>query len=289
MRLIHSKLLVPGAAARAEHSAEQLANFVRAHPRLCVLTGAGISRASGIPTYRDGSGLWKTGTPIQHSDFLRSAKTRRRYWARSLLGWPAVAAAQPNAAHRALAELEARGYIELLITQNVDRLHQRAGQRRVEDLHGRLDQVSCLDCGALIERALVQEWIDARNPDLAKLQVAAAPDGDAALEDEALAGFVEPSCNRCGGVLKPNVVFYGDSVPRPRVAWLLEQLEQSAALLVVGSSLMVYSGFRFCRHAGERGLPVACINEGRTRADELFAVKVADDCGLVLQKLLTLL
>lgn len=289
MRLIQNKLLVPTNAEKADNSVEELADFIRSHPRLFVLTGAGISLASGIPTYRHGSGLWKTGTPIQHSEFLRSARVRRRYWARSMVGWPAVAKACPNSAHHSLVRLERRGFVELLVTQNVDRLHQRAGQRRAIDLHGRLDQVGCLDCGALLERAVLQRWLEAHNPDLRQAEAAAAPDGDAAVNDSALESFREPSCSRCGGVLKPNVVFYGDSVARPRVNWLQEQLDACSALLVVGSSLMVYSGYRFCRHASERGLPIACINAGRTRADELYATKVAADCGPALERLEELL
>lgn len=263
-------------------SADDLAGFIATHPRLFVITGAGISHASGIPTYRDEVGSWKSRTPIQHGEFIASEAVRQRYWARSFAGWPHVAQARPNAAHQALAQLEGNGYGQVLVTQNIDRLHQRAGQRRAVDLHGRLDQVLCLDCGALSAREDLQHWLQAHNPHLQSVQGALAPDGDAEVARELINDLRVPTCSRCDGTLMPNVVFYGGSVGRELVHMLVTELEQTDAVLVVGTSLMVFSGYRFCRHASARGIPIACVNQGLTRADELFTLKVSEDCGPVL-------
>ncbi|MDB5803925.1 MAG: sir2 family protein [Betaproteobacteria bacterium] len=264
---------------------EALVKFVRAHPRLQVLTGAGVSTGSGIPDYRDSEGAWKRKPPVSHQDFVADPATRRRYWARSLLGWPQMASAAPNAAHAALARLEQAGRVRQLVTQNVDGLHARAGSSQVLELHGSIHHVGCMDCKAAYPRATVQTGLAAANPRFAALQGAAAPDGDADLEDS-FEDFVIPACPACGGLLKPDVVFFGDSVPRDRLAGAWEALAQSDALLVVGSSLMVYSGYRFCLKAAEMGKPVAAINFGRTRADKLFALKVESACGPALQGLL---
>lgn len=247
---------------------EALSRFLDSHARLVVLSGAGISEASGIPTYRDDQGNWRYRSPIQHAAFLHDAKTRQRYWARSMAGWPQVSRAQPNAAHHALARLESRQRIERVITQNVDRLHQRAGSRRVIDLHGRVDRVRCLDCAALSEREPLQAWLEARNGPVRDAPEA-RPDGDSAVPESTLAGFQVPECAACGGVLMPDVVFYGGSVPRARVDSCRAALARADALLVVGSSLQVYSGYRFCRLARESGKPIAIVNTGATRADDL--------------------
>lgn len=269
---------------------EELAAFLRHHPRSLALTGAGCSVASGIPEYRDHEGSWKSRPPVRYAEFVASAAVRRRYWARSLLGWARVAAAAPNAVHRALARLEHGGHLTAVVTQNVDALHQRAGSRRVIDLHGRLDEVECLGCGAHLARADVQEVLLAWNEEF----VAAAgdggprpapearPDGDAQMEAD-FSGFRIPDCPACGGVLKPSVVFFGENVPKRRVQTVLGALERSDALLVVGSSLMVFSGFRFCLAAREMGKPVAAVNLGRTRADEMLSLKVVSDCGRALE------
>ncbi len=265
-----------------------LADFVTLHPRLFVLTGAGLSTASGIPDYRDADGQWKNAQPIQYRDFIDQESARRRYWARSLIGWPRFAAARPNPAHVALAELERRHHVRQLVTQNVDGLHQRAGNQRVIDLHGRLDRVDCLECGARWTRDSVQRILIERNPAFvgAAPTVASAPDGDARLETDGLEGFQLPDCSRCGGLLKPAVVFFGESVPRQRVAAAMQALSEADALLVVGSSLMVYSGFRFCQAAVRQGKPIAAINLGRTRADDLFSLKLALPCDQALTTLL---
>jgi NAD-dependent SIR2 family protein deacetylase len=223
---------------------------------------------------------------VQHADFVRSPAVRRRYWARSLVGWPRVEAARPNAAHDALARLEDRGRVGLIVTQNVDGLHQRAGSRRVLELHGSLDAVECLDCRARLSRKELQVLLAAWNPVFARFASAeVTPDGDARLEDVDFNAFRVPACPECGGILKPGVVFFGENVPRARVDAALAALDASAALLVVGSSLMVYSGYRFCLAARAQSKPIAAVNLGRTRADDVLSLKVEQDCGAVLSQL----
>lgn len=263
---------------------DAIKDFLLANPRTVVLTGAGISLASGIPTYRDSAGKWQRNDPIQHRDFVEKPASRQRYWARSYAGWPAVGQAQPNAAHLALARLEAAGYGSLLVTQNVDRLHQRAGSQQVIDLHGRLDRVICLSCGERTDRARMQERLVDYNHSLPS-PGALAPDGDADVPDDIINQINVPPCESCGGVLKPDVVFFGDSVPRTTVEEIFTAINAAGALLVIGSSLMVYSGFRFCRHAHQAGLPLACINPGATRADDLFTLKSEQGCSEQLQVL----
>jgi NAD-dependent SIR2 family protein deacetylase len=273
-------------APRFSSEGEALAQFVRRHPRLVVLTGAGCSVASGIPEYRDHEGNWKARPPVTYAAFVGSEATRRRYWARSMFGWQRVSSAVPGAAHRALARLEQTGHVRAVVTQNVDALHQRAGSRRVVDLHGRLDEVECLACGARVRRADLQELLLAWNAawrarlagDRAAPAAAPRPDGDVDLERD-VSDFRVPDCPACGGVLKPAVVFFGENVPRGRVESALEAVRDADALLVVGSSLAVYSGYRFCVAARDQGKAVAAVNLGRTRADDLFALKVVADCG----------
>lgn len=254
--------------------------------RVFVLTGAGVSTASGIPDYRDRDGAWKRSPPVTWQAFTGDPATYRRYWARSFVGWPRFSSAQPNVAHRALAALETSGRIATLVTQNVDALHQRAGSREVIDLHGRLDGVVCLGCGDDTPRAGLQTRMEAANPDWRPRTASTAPDGDADIDAEAVVRFVAPHCAICGGALKPDVVFFGENVPRARYARAIAALETSDAMLVVGSSLMVYSGFRFARVAHERGLPLAILNRGRTRADALAGLKLEGDCGAVLEAFL---
>lgn len=263
----------------------QLHDFARRHPRLFVLTGAGLSTDSGIPGYRDENGEWKRQAPVMLQEFLRSASARQRYWARSIVGWPLIARAQPNAAHSALASLEARQRLHLLVTQNVDGLHQRAGSTRVIELHGNVGRVICLDCGVAQPRDPLQRVLEEDNPAFADAGATAGPDGDADLEARGLDGFRVPYCRRCGGILKPDVVFFGEGVPRNRVDAALTALEEADAMLIVGSSLMVYSGYRFCEHANRMGKPIAAINRGRTRADHLFTLKVEGACAQVLTTL----
>lgn len=273
-------------AYAAVMSDSRLEDFISAHRRLFVLTGAGCSTGSGIPDYRDEQGAWKRTPPVTYQAFVGDGITRRRYWARSLVGWPRIAQAQPNAAHRALAALEAQGRCSQLLTQNVDGLHQAAGSRAVIDLHGRLDAVVCLGCGASSSRADVQRRLAEANPAWAGLAAGAAPDGDADLEDRDFATFQVPACDACGGMLKPDVVFFGENVPRARVDAAMAGLAQADGMLVVGSSLMVYSGLRFVHAAVRAQIPVAAVNLGRTRADDLLRFRMAAPCGDALRFLL---
>ena len=270
--------------ATARH-APALADWLRAHPRVFVLTGAGCSTASGIPDYRDRDGTWKRKPPVTYQAFVQDPATRARYWARSLAGWPMVARARPNAAHRALAELEARGRVAKLVTQNVDGLHQRAGSHDVLDLHGRIDAVRCLACDARVPREEVQAQLAARNPEWTHAVEAAAiaPDGDADLDAIDTTTFLAPQCVACGGLLKPDVVFFGENVPRARVDAAQAALQGSDAMLVAGSSLMVYSGYRFALKAREAGLPLAILTLGTTRADALATLKLDAECGRTLE------
>ena len=257
-----------------------LQELVARHRRLFVLTGAGCSTGSGIPDYRDANGDWKrVARPVTLQAFLGDERARKRYWARSVVGWKRMGAARPNDAHRALASLEHSGRIEQLVTQNVDGLHQAAGSRNVIDLHGRVDVVRCMSCALRLPREHVQSALVALNPAFADLAAADAPDGDAELEGVDFAAFDVPSCEQCGGVLKPDVVFFGESVPKDRVARAMGALERADAMLVVGSSLMVYSGYRFAKRMAELGKPIAAVNLGKTRADELLALKVEERCA----------
>ena len=262
-----------------------LRKFVAEHPRLVVLTGAGISASSGIPTYRDRQGTWRHSAPITHQEFIGDGDHRRRYWARSLRGWPVVREARPNAAHLALAQLERRGHVDLLITQNVDRLHQRAGSHAVIDLHGRVDQVRCLACGARVCREQLQQRMLRDNPRHSDRAGAVRPDGDAAIDADLVRQFRPPSCDACGGTLIPDVVFFGGAVPAARVQQCQAAVAAADALLAVGSSLQVYSGFRFCRLASQLGKPLAIINPGITRADSMATLKCHTECESLLAAL----
>jgi NAD-dependent SIR2 family protein deacetylase len=273
--------LGPVDEARGDHVGA-LQRFVSAHRSLFVLTGAGISTGSGIPDYRDRDGGWKGATPIQHQAFVSQLSRRRRYWARSMAGWPAVARARPNAGHAALARLGAAGRIGLLVTQNVDGLHQAAGNRSAVDLHGRLDRVICLDCDTRLSRHRVQEMLVDANRGWLHDSDAIRPDGDIELGDVDYDSFVVPDCPVCRGILKPDVVFFGGAVPKRTVARAWAGLGRADAVLVVGSSLMVWSGFRFVREAARQGLPIMAINHGRTRADDLITHKLDDDCAALL-------
>jgi NAD-dependent SIR2 family protein deacetylase len=250
-----------------------LREFIERHPRLAVLTGAGVSTNSGIPDYRDEHGNWKRARPVEFRPFMTRAEVRQRYWARSTVGWPIVARAKPNATHRALAQLEASGIVQHLITQNVDGLHSAAGSRNVIDLHGRLDAVRCMECANALLRAELQQQLLADNPAWADMPARVAPDGDVDIERD-FSQFVVPGCPRCGGILKPDVVFFGEHVPRERVTGAFDAVVKAEALLVVGSSLMVYSGYRFAEAAAAAGKPIAAVNLGRTRADHLFTLKI---------------
>jgi NAD-dependent SIR2 family protein deacetylase len=246
------------------------------------LTGAGVSTDSGIPAYRDEEGRWKQSAPMQFRDFVGSELSRQRYWARSMVGWPRMADAEPNDAHRALATLERRGRLRLLITQNVDGLHSAAGSENVVDLHGRLDRVICLGCKNVTQRAELQTQLMADNPEFLGQRFVARADGDVELAVD-YERFRLTACAVCGGVLKPDVVFFGENVPAPRVERAMAALDGARTLLIAGSSLMVFSGFRFARMAARLGVPIAVVNQGRTRADDLAALRVPGNVGDVLQ------
>ncbi|SFX25556.1 NAD-dependent protein deacetylase [Marinospirillum alkaliphilum] len=267
-------------------SFHQLVDFVTGHHKLLVLTGAGVSTDSGIPDYRDELGQWKRNPPVQHGDFMSQLLTRQRYWARALAGFPLMQQAQPGMAHQALAALEKQGLVHHLITQNVDRLHQKAGSQKVTDLHGRADTVSCQACGYRLMRYAFHQHLERLNPAFVSHQsVAPAPDGDADLERQDFHHFQVVDCPRCRGIIKPDVVFFGDLVPKAIRQAADQALQEADALLVVGSSLMVYSGYRFCQQASKAGKPVAALNLGKTRADPLLSLKVTASVGQVLQAL----
>jgi NAD-dependent SIR2 family protein deacetylase len=248
--------------------------------RLAVLTGAGISTDSGIPDYRGPRpvGAPPTRMPMTYQEFVACRENQQRYWARAHVGWSRMGSAQPNAGHHALARLEALGRVELLVTQNVDGLHERAGSQELVALHGRIAEVICLDCRSVSGRAAVQARMAALNPGWAARHADAAvrPDGD--VELEATHGFVVPTCERCDGRLKPHVVFFGENVPKDRVLRATEAVDRADALLVVGSSLTVMSGFRFVRQAARAGKPVVIVNRGTTRGDELASYKLETGC-----------
>ncbi|HEX5354315.1 MAG TPA: NAD-dependent protein deacetylase [Rhodanobacteraceae bacterium] len=268
---------------------KRLAAWLNLRSRVTAITGAGVSTESGIPDYRDGDGNWKRSPPVQYRDFVESDAVRRRYWARSLAGWPMFAAAHPSAAHVALARLERMGRVEQLITQNVDRLHQRAGSRNVIDLHGRLDVVRCLANGHRFDRDAFQVRLREANPDWDVESARIAPDGDADLDGVDFSAFEVPACEVCGGMLKPDVVFYGESVPRETTAAALAAVESADGVLVVGSSLMVWSSFRLVRTASALGIEVVAVNRGRTRGDDLLAFKLDGECGEMLSATLDVL
>ncbi|WP_223524116.1 NAD-dependent protein deacetylase [Pseudomonas sp. BF-RE-24] len=255
--------------------------------RFLVLTGAGISTPSGIPDYRDSDGVRRGRQPMMYQEFLAQAEARRRYWARAMLGWPRVRQARPNAAHEALAQLQARQRITGLITQNVDTLHDQAGSQDVIELHGSLHRVLCLDCGQRSERQQIQQLMETENPYLAGVDAVQAPDGDTLLDPAFEARFQVPRCPHCSGErLKPDVVFFGENVAPLTATRAVQAVEQADGLLVVGSSLMAYSAFRLCRAIKDQGKPLLAINRGKTRADELLDLKLEEPCEQLLPLLI---
>ena len=252
--------------------------------RFTTLTGAGVSTDSGIPDYRGPGAPMRT--PMTYQEFVSGPAAQRRYWARSYLGWSRMRRAEPNRSHHVLARLQAAGQVPLLVTQNVDGLHERAGTRSVCALHGRIAEVVCLSCRQRTSRAVLQDRMSLLNPGFAARHWAltSRPDGDVELADTA--GFEVPGCDLCGGVLKPDVVFFGESVPKDRVQRCFDAFESAEALLVAGSSLTVLSGFRFVRHAHKIGMPVVIVNRGATRGDELARHKLDAGCAEFLSALL---
>ncbi|MEL6339624.1 MAG: NAD-dependent protein deacetylase [Myxococcota bacterium] len=250
--------------------------------RCTVVAGAGCSTESGIPDYRGPTTLGRTRNPVQYRQFVDDAEWRKRYWARAVVGWQHFVEARPNPTHDALAALEAAGVAPYLITQNVDGLHQRAGQRAVVELHGSLHRVRCLDCGARVSRQSVQHALLEQNEFLMEAQAEIAPDGDAELASELIERFRVVGCPFCGGTLKPDVVYFGENVPKERVERAFQWVDDAECLFVVGSSLTVFSGYRFALRAKERGIPLAIVNLGPTRADHLADLKLDGRLGLVL-------
>jgi NAD-dependent SIR2 family protein deacetylase len=252
-----------------------------------VLSGAGLSTDSGIPDYRGATGSLRRHTPMTWQTFTRDPRGRHRYWARSFVGWRQIGEARPNAGHRAVAALQAAGAVGAVITQNVDGLHQAAGAREVVELHGGLDRTVCLGCGDVADRAALDVRLRAANPGFRPEPTDEVnPDGDVELPEEALDGFVMVDCLACGGgPLKPDVVFFGETVPRDRVDHCFGLVDQARSLLVLGSSLTVMSGYRFVIHAAKRGIPVAIVNSGPTRGDAKADLKVDAPLGAVLPEL----
>ncbi|MDQ0663969.1 NAD-dependent SIR2 family protein deacetylase [Arthrobacter ulcerisalmonis] len=269
--------------APAPPSGEDLETLARirdllAGARFALLTGAGLSTDSGIPDYRGPDSPPRT--PMTYQEFVRDAANRRRYWARNHIGWSHMRHADPNQGHYSAAELERLGYLTGLVTQNVDRLHQDAGSSNVVDLHGRYDQVICLDCGRTYTRRLLAGVFEELNPGFLERAAASglvemAPDADATVEDQTLfSSFVVPVCPACGGTLKPDFVYFGENVPKDRVERSYAMVDQAAALVVAGSSLTVMSGLRFVRHAAKESKPVVIINRGATRGDDRATIKL---------------
>lgn len=251
-----------------------------------VLSGAGLSTESGIPDYRGETGRMRKAEPMTYQTFVGSAAARRRYWARSHVGWRHIAHATSNAGHHAVAALQARGLVTGIITQNVDGLHQAAGAERVVELHGSLHRVRCLSCGERTPRERLDQRLSAANPGWEGPEGTINPDGDAVLSDDHIDAFAIVDCLSCGGVLKPDVVFFGENVPRPRVADCFELTEGADLLLVLGSSLTVMSGYRFVRRAVEHAIPVAIVNQGPTRGDDDAYVALDAPLGPTLTALL---
>ncbi|KAI5109233.1 NAD-dependent protein lipoamidase sirtuin-4, mitochondrial [Silurus meridionalis] len=276
---------VPSSSSADRGTLEQLQTFVSQASRLFVLTGAGLSTESGIPDYRsERVGLYARTNrrPMQHIEFMRSSKARQRYWARNYVGWPLFSSHMPNSAHYALRDWEEKGKVHWLVTQNVDALHSKAGHQSLTELHGCSHRVVCMGCGQMTARKELQKYFAALNPSWEASAGEVAPDGDVFLEDEQVLQFRVPSCRSCGGILKPAVTFFGDSVDRAVVQFVHDRLAEADAVLVAGSSLQVYSGYRFLLTAHERRLPVAIVNIGPTRADHLAELKVSARCGEVL-------
>ncbi|XP_055332911.1 NAD-dependent protein deacylase sir-2.2-like [Paramacrobiotus metropolitanus] len=276
---------VPPHVPSREADVQKFEDFLKNKQRLVVLTGAGISTESGIPDYRsEGVGLYATSSsrPIQYQDFINSEKFRQRYWARNYVGWPNFSQVQPNFTHKFLAKLEQRSTapaLHWLVTQNVDGLHLKAGARRVTELHGSAFQVGCLSCQRMVTRIAFQDELRQRNPDFhhPHASVSAAelrPDADVELTDEKIAGFTVVSCAECGGIMKPNIVYFGENVPKRRVDLVFEKVTECDGLLVLGSSLQVFSGYRFALRAAELGKPICIVNIGPTRADHLASERI---------------
>jgi len=270
-------------------NADQLITALKNKRKIWVLSGAGISAPSGIPTYRDNKGNWQAGIPIQHNEFITQESFRKRYWARSMAGWIITGHAKPNAAHQSVTLLQENGLLSKIVTQNVDRLHSNAGAKEVIDLHGRIDQIICLDCNDISRRTDYQPRLVESNPELEayieRISSKALPDGDANIDDYETDTVNIPPCEKCAGRLMPDVVFFGGIVPKERVELAFKTLAEADCLLVIGSSLKVFSGFRFPRWAHQNNLPLYAINQGEMRGEEMFDLVVPESCEEVLPEL----
>ena len=291
-RTLSSGKYVPRCSSPSDDSVNELLNFIGGASKLFVLTGAGVSTESGVPDYRsEGVGLYATSKsrPIQYSDFLHKPDRRQRYWARNYAGWPRFSSVKPNETHHFLASLEKHGNCHWLVTQNVDRLHSKAGSRRITELHGSTHDVICLKCNQLTERESLQTRMRDINPNFFAEMEGEAPDGDAFVEHEAVLTFKVPDCEACGGMLKPNVVFFGDNVPTDRVQSVRDRLSECDAMVVMGSSLQVYSSYRFVLAARDLHVPIAIVNIGPTRGDDKAKLLVPARCGEIVGRMSSLI
>lgn len=279
---------VPKSSPLVYSDVQHLQEFISRSKSLFILTGAGISTESGIPDYRsEGVGLYATSTnrPVQYQDFVKSADIRKRYWSRNYVGWPRFGSMLPNDAHKALAKWEAAGKVGWLVTQNVDALHYKAGSSKVTELHGSAHRVMCLDCDHTMTRNQMQELIAAHNPHWSAQSEVMAPDADVQLTPKQTEGFVVPPCPGCGGRLKPEITFFGDNVALSVVTFVHDRLKECDSVLLVGTSLQVYSGFRFVTAAKDQGKPLAILNIGPTRADKLADLKISAKLGDILPRI----
>ncbi|XP_033210840.1 NAD-dependent protein deacylase Sirt4-like [Belonocnema kinseyi] len=273
--------------ARAEEL-EQLKEYLKFSARMCVLTGAGISTESGIPDYRsEGVGLFATSDrrPVSYKDFCGSDKVRTRYWARNYIGWPRFSSFEPNVTHKLLKKLEDIGRVSCIVTQNVESLHVKAGSQNIIELHGTAFRVMCLNCDQKISRYSFQEILDELNPSITSFDETIRPDGDVELSQEQVEEFKVPSCSNCGGVLKPDIVFFGENVARAVVELIKQEVETADFLLILGTSLTTFSGYRIVLQALEAKKPIAIVNIGKTRGDEYANIKVQGRCGEILHKM----
>lgn len=283
---IPSNQFVPAHSSLSDSDLYKFEQFIVSSDRLFVMTGAGVSTESGIKDYRsEGVGLYATTShrPTSYVDFLKSSRVRQRYWARNFTAWSYFSNFEPNTTHKFLATLEHRGKVNWLVTQNVDNLHHKAGSRRLTELHGTVFSVVCLGCKSMYPRTEIQEQIVEDNPQWSARPEGFAPDADVFVAEQLVQTFKTPLCKHCGGVLKPDVVFFGDSVPKSRVDEINERLELSDSCLVAGSSVETYSSFRHVRRCKELGLPLLLLNIGPTRADSLADVKIVGRCGEAFQ------
>ncbi|GAB0093770.1 NAD-dependent protein deacylase [Sergentomyia squamirostris] len=289
VRKIDKTMFIPKHDPVAQSDIARLEDFLRDKSQILVLTGAGISTESGIPDYRsEGVGLYaRTNTrPIQHPDFVKYENVRKRYWARNFVGWPRFSSIEPNAIHHSLARFERQGRILGLVTQNVDCLHTKAGSKKIIEIHGNGYIVICLSCDYSIPRHDFQDILNTMNPSMAvTIPDMLRPDGDVDIPQEAIDSFRVPSCPQCGGSLKPRIVFFGDNVPMKSIEDIVRWNCESDGLLVLGSSLLVFSGYRLVLQTKELGLPVAIVNIGPTRADHLADLRISGKCGDIIPRL----